>query len=125
MIDTDLEITNVYNLIESDVYGVGIRQAFASSKAFLIPMISLGYAKQFNRGKTQYTLRAPSNGATTSFETAQDRKRYDSVFATFTLKFKISQTMSIDGSINTVFRAFEFSEARDSMKYGAGMSWLF
>ena len=44
------------NRVQTDVYGIGIRQALATRKSRIRPMISIGYAKQFVNDSLDYTF---------------------------------------------------------------------
>ena len=54
---TTYKATKMRNDIVTNVWGVGLRQAFANKKAFLVPMLSLGYARQIaeSTGYVEYT----------------------------------------------------------------------
>lgn len=111
--------------ISTKVYGVGIRQAFANRKSRIIPMISVGYAKQFSEddGDATYQLDSDNTIQKVTFDIV--KKRQDSIFASFQLKFRITGGFSIQGSVKTIFPAFEYNEAKNNLKYLAGFSWMF
>jgi hypothetical protein len=122
---TQLEITSVQTRNRTRVYGLGLRQLLAPKDAFLLPSLSLGYAKQFVSGSTEYTLKDNSDNSTLSLMVPNNKSRIDSAFATFTLRFRLTRTFTINGSVNTVFKAMEFNQAKDYLKYSAGFSWFF
>lgn len=125
--DVDLgnntEISSVRKRTRRKIYGAGLRQAFAGQKSFLIPVLSVGYAKQFEREMTTYTV--ISNGERTIIDAEETKRRYDSMFGTFMLKIRLSRFFSISGSAKTYFRAFEFNEAKYNISYSAGLVWIF
>ncbi len=124
-----LTIDSTYDLIgqENNVlvysYGIGIRQAFASRKARFRPSISLGYARQFIRDTTQATFRNNVTGSTFIVNDDVTKLRDDSVFGSFNLELRLTRTISLRGSVKTIFRAFDFDRARDNVQYLIGFSW--
>ena len=104
-------------------YGVGIRQAFASRKARFRPSMSIGYARQFFRDTTQATFRDNSDGSTFIVNDDVVKTREDSVFGSFNLELRLTRTVSLRGSVRTIFEAFEFDRARDNIQYTFGFSW--
>ena len=123
--DTDYSIIGFQNVVESEVFGIGIRQAFAGPKSRLKPMISLGYAKQFIKDKSTITLRNNTNGAVTTLNNGSSQKRTDSVFGSFALQFRLMGSFFLKGSVKTVFPAFKTNLAKDYLTYSAGFSWMF
>jgi len=111
--------------VRRKVYGIGFRQAFADRKSRIIPLLSIGYAKQFTQddGDATYRLDSDNSVQTVSFDGIS--KREDSIFAAFILKFRITGGFSIQGSIKTLFPAFEYNEAKNNLKYLVGFSWMF
>jgi hypothetical protein len=122
-IDVSRTIVSNQNTVDSDVYSIGIRQSLAPKKSLIAPMISVGYAKQFIQDSTDYTV--DDNGTRTVYIIAKPKRRIDSMFATFALKFNFTQTFSIKGSVNTMIEAFKYNQAKDNLKYSAGFSWIF
>lgn len=124
-VSSGLVIQNEITNIETRSYGIGIRQAFAGRKSFMQPLLSLGWSYQ------EYTLN--SSTVVTDLDTStdyliesqEDKTKYSAMFAAFALKFRLTQFISLKGSVKTVFRAFEFEEARDQLSYNAGISWIF
>ena len=88
-------------------------------------MISMGYAKQFIEDSTEYTFEETTSGDRTTVRGDLSKQRVDSVFGTFALQLILSQGMALKGSIHTVFPAFEFSKAKDDLKYMVGLSIVF
>lgn len=111
--------------VTSYVYGIGLKQMFASRKARLIPGISVGYAKQFQNYQSDYTIDYLATGQRVFITSGKTKDRSDSMFGTFSLQLKMTETFSLKGSIRTLFPAGEFNKARDSVKYTIGFSWIF
>jgi predicted small secreted protein len=114
---------SIQNKVHTNIYGVGIKQSLANMKSFLVPMIGIGHAKQMKSGGTSYTIRDSSGDRI--LEVQRSKNTVDSTSAMFSLKINFSQRMGITGSVKTVFPAFEWDKARDSVKYEAGISVLF
>ncbi len=121
---TTVNIIGMVNTVESEVFGLGLRQLFASRKSVLRPMLSMGYAKQFVVDYTDITIE-DSTGAVAELRTAQSRSKSDSVFASFSLELRLIKHMALRGSVQTVFPAFEFDKMKDYQKYTAGFTWIF
>jgi len=120
---TTISIISQQNRVFYEVYGVGIKQMLSSRKARIRPSISFGYAKQFIRDSTDITLENVANGDRALSTIPTSKSRIDSVFGTFTLQLYLTKFFSINGSVYTVFKAFETNQAKDNMKYLAGFSW--
>ncbi len=125
-----IAIDSTYDLIaqENNVlvysYGLGIRQAFASRKARFRPSISLGYARQFIKDSTTATFRNNTTGNIFDVSDTPSKLRDDSVFGSFNLELKLTRTISLRGSVKTIFKAFEFDRAQDNVRYTIGFSWF-
>jgi len=111
--------------VRTKVYGIGLRQAFANRKSRIIPLISMGYAKQFSEDDGEATYKLDSDNSTQTVFFDKMKKRQESVFAAFLLKIRITGGLSIQGSIKTIFPAFEYNEAKNNLKYLVGISWMF
>lgn len=124
-----LSIDSTYDLIgqQNNVliysYGIGIRQAFASRTARFRPSVSLGYARQFFRDTTQATFRNNTTGNTFIVNDDVTKTREDSLFGSFNLELRLTQTISLRASVRSIFEAFEFDRARDNIRYTFGFSW--
>ncbi len=118
-------ITSMQNRVTTNVYGIGLKQAFAGRNSFLTPSLSLGYARQFIEDTTDVTFTENTNGSQIFSSSDPTKARYDSVFGTFTIKIKLTKLLSLNGSVNTLFRAFEWNDAKNNLKYRAGFSWMF
>jgi len=111
--------------VQTYVYGIGLKQQLLPKGAFIIPTISAGYAKQLVYTQNSYTVENTSSSAQTNYSTATSKYQSHSMFGEFTLMFKLTNTFSLKGSVKTLFPAFEFNKAKDSLKYLAGFSWIF
>ncbi len=125
---TEVHLVGQQNRVTTNVYGIGIKQVFAPRTARLIPGISLGYAKQFINYQTDLTIddtRVPSAPLRTVLAGPTTKQRIDSAFATFFLQLRMTERLSLKGSVKTLFPAFELNKARDNVKYSIGFSWIF
>ena len=120
-----VDVVGDVSRITTDVYGVGIKQMFAGRNSFIVPILSLGYAKQFVEYKREVTFentttlsRFPGN-----YDTV--KQRVDSMMGAFILQFKMTDRLSLKGSVKTLIPAFDFNQARDNLKYAVGFSWIF
>ena len=120
---TTISVTQSSNIVKTTVYGIGIRQALASRKAFLVPTISFGYAKMFVTDGTDYTFVDSTDGSTFFYRADRQRRGDESVFAEFALQLRLTRRFSLKGSVKTVYPAFKGGMARDNMKYLAGFTW--
>lgn len=123
--NSTFEVLSQKDTTERTIYGIGLRQRFAPKGAWLTPLISLGYAKEFRQGERSFLTNNPTTGQEETITIKDNRKRIDSVFAKFILQLKLTKFISLNGSVETVFKAFEYNEAKDYIKYTAGFSWLF
>lgn len=124
-ITSGLVISDESQTITTQTYGVGIRQALASRKAFLVPTISVGWARQKAQSRSTATIVNKTDSSRTVYDSGVSESEYDSVFGSFALKIRITKTMSLKGAVNTAFKAFEWDEARDQVSYSAGLTWIF
>ena len=100
---TDFALVSMQTTVRTEIFGVGLRQSFAGKKSRLKPIISLGYAKQFVRGLSTFTLKDLTNNIHTTYDNGGSYKRIDSVFATFSLQLRLVGAFFIKGSVKTVF----------------------
>lgn len=121
--DFEFDIVSEIDRVVVETYGIGIRQAFADRRARFIPTLSLGYAKRFARSSSSGIIRRNSDNALAAFSDGTSKIRDDSVFATLGFNIKLTRTISLRASVQTVFKAFEFNRAQDNMKYLFGFSW--
>jgi hypothetical protein len=118
-------ITETTNKIRTTVQGAGIRQALASRKAFLVPMISFGTAKQISQGTSFYKYRVNEETEEYEVENERDAIVVDSGFVSLMLRFTLTQNFGITLSGKTVFPAEDTSKAKNNISYQAGLSWVF
>lgn len=122
---TGYDIVGQQNRVKTTVYGIGIKQALAPKTSFIVPLISVGYARQFVDYTTDITVENTTTKARSIVSSGSSKERTDSVFASFVLQLKLTDRFSLKGSVKTIFPAFEFSKAKDDMKYLVGFSWMF
>lgn len=123
--DYDISVIQTLSVVQTNVFGIGIRQSLAGSKATIRPLISIGYAKQLEEYDRDITYRDEGSGATAAITDDTVKQSADSTFASFTIQIKLTRGLSINGSVKTVFPAFEFNKARDNVKYLVGFSLMF
>ena len=111
-----------YNLVEEVNYRFALKQALASSKSWMRPFVSLGYAKQTISNLTDYGLKTGDTEFSINGEA--EKLENDSVFGSFSLSFGVSRSFSLTASVQTIFPAFEWEKAKDTVKYFAGISFL-
>lgn len=124
-VTTGIDVVGQRNRVEAKVYGVGLKQTFAPRTARLIPGVSMGYARQFVNYKSDITIEDVATKARSNVSGGEIKERNDSVFATFSLQLRLTERVSLKGSVKTLFPAFEFNKARDNIKYSFGFSWIF
>ena len=122
---TGIDLVGQQNKVTSTVYGIGIKQVFAPRTARLIPGISLGYARQFVDYKSDLTVENTTSGVRTNVSGGERKQRVDSVFGTFSLQLRMTERLSLKGSVKTLIPAFKLDKARDNVKYALGFSWVF
>lgn len=124
-VTTGIDVVGQQNRVTSNIYGVGIKQMFAPRTARLIPGISIGYAKQFLNYNSDLTIEDTSSKVRTNLAGKTTKQRIDSVFGTLSLQLRMTERLSLKGSVKTLFPAFELDKARDNVKYAIGFSWVF
>lgn len=124
-VTNDVSIIGTQNRVNRKVFGFGLRQYFARRKAFVRPSLSLGYARQIIEDQTDITFRDDTNGATATSQGELTRRIENSVFGSFGLQFTLTRFLSLEGSVHTVFKAFEYNRAKDNLRYSVGLSWMF
>ncbi|MBF0207353.1 MAG: hypothetical protein HQK53_10740 [Oligoflexia bacterium] len=114
-------IVGVQSRVNSRIYGVGLRQALAAFRAFIVPVISVGRAREFKTGSTDYTFEYQNTRATITYDTA--KTQHDVMFCGLMLKINLTRLFSITGQVKSSFKANEFNEAKSNLHYEAGFSW--
>jgi hypothetical protein len=122
---TGIDLVGQQNRVRSSVYGIGVKQMFAPRTARLIPGISVGYAKQFVEYQSDVTVEDTTTKNRLTINNGTKKQRIDSVFGTFSLQLRMTERLSLKGSVKTLFPAFELDKARDNVKYAFGFSWVF
>ncbi len=122
--DESVTIKNLDSTLITKVSGVGIRQSFAGRKSSIIPSLSLGYAKYTTSGKTVYTLDIESEGEQ-EITLEREQKSFNSYYAAFSLKFRITQLMGLTLAAKTVLQDLDADKPSDNVTYSAGLSWVF
>lgn len=125
IVDSVNNITRVKSTstVLTEISGVGIRQAFASRKSAIIPTLSIGYA-QFTTSSTSKTLFNVS-GTEIELEDEQEAEVFASSYASFSLRFRVTQLMGLTLAAKAVMPDFETEEAMNNVTYSAGFSWIF
>ena len=119
------DLVSQQNRMETDVYGIGIKQMLMPRKYRLSPMISVGYARQFLNYTTDITLENRASSVRTSGSSGTSKDRVDSMFGAFILQYRVTDRLSFKGTAKTLFPAVEWNKARDNIKYSVGISWIF
>lgn len=122
---TTVDVTQIENRVTTQVFGLGLRQSLAPRGSFIRPLLSLGYAKQLISDITEYTFEDRDTGEVLDFNDGETKRSDDSIFATFSLELRLTAGIALNGSVRTVFPAFEFDRAGENLKYMAGMTWMF
>ncbi|MDO9182384.1 MAG: hypothetical protein Q7U04_08235 [Bacteriovorax sp.] len=111
--------------VSTNVFGLGIKQMLAGRGSWIIPVISVGYAREFITSGGDTTYEDVTSHAQLVIPAQLSKQRYNSVFGSFTLQLKLTDRFSLKGSVKTLFPAFEFNQARDNIKYLFGFAWIF
>lgn len=121
--DDSVTIISVDSIQTTNVSGVGLRQSFADRKSVIIPSLSIGYAELKTSCSTTYKL--DNNGTEESLKIENDTQTQKSSYATFQLRFRITEFMGFLLAAKTVMPDFETSKAQNNVTYSAGFSWVF
>jgi hypothetical protein len=124
-VSSPYDIIAQQNRVTTDVFGVGIKQMLAGRGAFIIPIISIGYARQFVTSSGDITVENTTTKNLTIVNLTETKQKYNSVFGAFILQLKFTERFSLKGTVKTLFPAFEYNKARDNLKYLIGFSWVF
>ncbi len=125
IITTGFNLVGQQNRVNTTVYGVGIKQSFAPRSARLIPSLSIGYARQFTDSQQDLVILNTTTNARTTLTDTTATQKINSVYGTFSLQLKMTERLSLKGSVKTLFQAFKFNQAKDTLKYSFGISWVF
>jgi hypothetical protein len=121
--DQSIKIEGIDSAVVTEVQGAGIRQSLAPRTALFIPSISIGYARLTTSGKTKYLLDV--SGTKQSITLERDKETFNSSYATFQLRIRISEFMGFTLAAKTVMPDFETKQATNNLTYSAGFSWVF
>lgn len=119
------DLVSQQNRVETKVYGIGIKQMLLPRKFRLMPLVSVGYARQFIAYETDLTLENRATDTKTSGSSGESKSRVDSMFGAFILQYRMTDRLSIKGSVKTIFPSADWNKARDNVKYAFGISWIF
>lgn len=108
--------------IKASSYGLGLKQALAPRRALLRPTFSMGYARRKIRSSS--AIVSENGGSRSTYRTYRPSKIYDSVFASLALQVRIGRRLSLQASVRSVFKAFEYERASDNVRYLFGLSWI-
>jgi uncharacterized protein YgiM (DUF1202 family) len=122
---TAVDVISQQNRVQTNVFGLGLKQMLAGRGARITPVISAGYAREFVTSSGDITVENTTSLVQSKFNLKESKQRYNSVFGAFTLQIKLTERFSLKGSVKTLFPAFEFNKARDNIKYLFGFSWVF
>ena len=109
--------------IKTQSYGVGIKQAFTDKNALIRPTLSVGHARQVVQSSKNFVLR-DNDGNTHQYSLLPKKYRYSSIFATLAIQLKIIPGVAIQISTQTIFKAFEFDQIDENLKYLIGLTWI-
>ena len=124
-VSSGVYIQKASQILNVETIGVGIRQALASRRAFLLPVFSFGWSRQEFTEYTNFTTIDKATDISNQYQTKINKTKYSSLFTSFSLKIKLTRGFSIKGSVKTIFKAFEWNEAKDRLRYSLGFSWMF
>ncbi len=118
-------ITGSNTTVNTDIYGLGIRQRFSSTRDRVRPSISFGIASQKTISRTDYILENTITSQRINLNSTPRETEVSAAFITFAFDIGVSQRIALRASVKTVFKAFEFNRASDNLRYTAGFTWYF
>lgn len=123
-VNSNLDLINLNNTIETKIYGIGLRQAFAGKRARFRPSISFGYAKYIVDNDSVYSFR--TKGTLQTFRVMEDKGvvKSDSSFLTLNIQYYLTARLRLNASAKTVVSKTDFDQARDNLRYTVGFSWF-
>jgi hypothetical protein len=122
---TGIDLVSDQSSVKTDVYGIGIKQMFAGRNSFVVPILSIGYAKEIIESTRDVTLENTTSSVRTVTNLGVTKQNVNSMFGSFTLQFKMTDRLSLKASVKTLIPAFEYNKAKDNLKYLVGLSWIF
>ena len=123
-VSSPYDIIAQQNRVRTKVYGIGIKQMLVGRGSYLIPIISVGYARQFVNSSGDITVENTATKSLIQVNLTETNQKYNSLSGAFTLQLKFTERFSLKGTVKTLFPAFEYSKARDNLKYLIGFSWI-
>ena len=121
---SNLTIDSTLTRIKTQSYGIGIKQAFTGETSSIRPTISIGYARQIIQSSKSINLRNPTTNDIDKYSLLPEKYRYSSIFGTLAIQLRVRQGMFVQISAQTIFKAFEFDQFDDNLKYLIGLTWL-
>ena len=122
---TGIDVIAQQNRVDTKVFGLGIKQMLADRRSRIVPVISVGYAREFVTSDGDITTENTTTLAHKTYNLTETKDRENSVFAGFTLQLRLTERFSLKATAKTLFPAFEFNKAKDNVKYSIGFSWIF
>lgn len=119
---SSIMLTSMNYELLTRVYGIGIKTALGEKDSLLRPSLSVGYATQSYEGHTDYGLTDVDSLVTGSIRTNQAKQWVSSMFGEFSLHVKLSDRISLKGSVKTIFPSSDYNEAKNNLKYSVGLS---
>jgi len=121
---SDIWVTGNRTTVDIQNFGIGITQAFNSTKAFLRPMIGLGIVRRLteNTGYVDYY----DNGKDESIrlDKVTENTNNDLLYASIILKLRIVEGLFLSTSLRTLFAPKKYTEAQNNLRFFVGFSWL-
>lgn len=112
----------VNSVMTNQVFSLGLRLALAEKRSLIVPVISLGYAKQYIDNEENTIIYDSDSSSDITLTYVAPREILDSAFASLSLNINLTSRLGLRGSIKTLFEAFEFDQARDNIQYFAGIN---
>lgn len=122
---SNYDVISQQSRVRTNVYGIGLKQMLAGRGARIVPVISAGYAREFQTSGGDITVENTATKAQSVYAQVESKQRYNSVFGSFSLQIKLTERFSLKGSVRTLFPAFQFNQAKDNLKYLVGFAWIF
>ena len=122
---TGYDVVAQQNRVDTKVFGLGIKQMLAGRGSRIIPVVSVGYAREFVTSDGDVTVENTSTLVRTPYYLTETKQKANSVFGSFSLQIKLTDRFSLKGTMKTLFPAFSFNKAKDNLKYSFGFSWVF
>jgi hypothetical protein len=121
--DVTIKVIKQDSVIYTEVGGIGIKQSFAKRNSFLIPSLSIGYAKMITSGERNYLFEVSGGEVPASDKT--EKEEFNSSYVGFELRFRLTKLMGITLSARSVMPDFETDKLENNITYSGGFSWVF